>query len=58
MRWAGHVAYRMEMKSSYKILVRNPIYRRLGRPRHSWEDCIIIKWILKKLSQRTWTGFM
>jgi hypothetical protein len=41
MRWTGHMAYMMEMKSPYRILVRNPIKRRLGRLMHSWEDCVI-----------------
>jgi hypothetical protein len=38
MRWVGHVIY-MEMRNSYKILVRNPQGKRpLGRPRNGLKN--------------------
>jgi hypothetical protein len=43
MRWVEHVAHTTEGKGSYRILVGIPEGRRpLGRPRHRWEDDIII----------------
>ena len=42
LRWAGHVATRMEEgRSDYKILTGIPAGKRLlGRPRRRWEDNI------------------
>ena len=43
MRWAGHVARTGERRGVYKVLVLKPEGRRpLGRPRHSWEDKIMM----------------
>ena len=39
LRWAGHVARMDEGRSAFKILARK---RHLGRPRHRWEDNIIM----------------
>jgi hypothetical protein len=34
----GDVAHMREMRNSYKVLVRNPQWKRpLERPRHRWE---------------------
>jgi uncharacterized membrane protein YciS (DUF1049 family) len=39
MRWAGHVASMEKKRDAYRILVGKPEgKRRLGRPRHRWED--------------------
>jgi len=39
MRWAAHVASVWEIRKIYKILVRNPVRKRLvGRPRYRCED--------------------
>jgi hypothetical protein len=35
MKWAGHVARMGEMRNAYNIL--------FGRPRHRWEDNIIME---------------
>jgi hypothetical protein len=41
MRWAGHVARMGGKRNAYRILVGKPEgRRRLGRPRHIWEDNI------------------
>jgi hypothetical protein len=41
MRWAGHVARMGEDRKVYKVLVGKPEgNRKLGRPRHRWEDGI------------------
>jgi len=41
MRWAGHVARMGERTGVYRDLVGKPEgKRRLGRPRHRWEDNI------------------
>jgi hypothetical protein len=41
LRWAGHVAHMVEGRSVYSVLVGKPKgKRRLGRPRHRWEDNI------------------
>jgi hypothetical protein len=43
LRWLGHVAHMLEMRSAYKILVRKPEGKRpLGGSRHTWEDNIRI----------------
>jgi hypothetical protein len=43
MRWAGHVARMGEARGAYNILVGRPEGRRpLGRPRHRWEDNILM----------------
>lgn len=41
MRWARHVAYMVEMKKAYKIIIRQPEGNEvLGRLEHSWENNI------------------
>ena len=41
LRWAGHVARMEEGRGVRKVLVGKPEgKRRLGRPRHRWEDNI------------------
>jgi hypothetical protein len=41
MRWAGHVACMGQEREEYKVLVgKSEGKRRLGRPRHRWEDGI------------------
>ena len=41
MRWAKHVARILEKRGVYMVLVGKPERRRrLGRPRHRWEDNI------------------
>ena len=42
MRWADHVVRMEEGRSAFKILTAMYTYwkRRLGRPRHRWEDNI------------------
>jgi hypothetical protein len=41
MRWAEHVARKVERRGVYRILVGKPEGRRkLGRPRCRWEDNI------------------
>jgi hypothetical protein len=48
MRWAGHVACVGEKRNACRVLVMKPEgKRRLGRPRHRWEDNI--KMNLKEL---------
>jgi hypothetical protein len=43
MRWAGDVARTGEKRNAYRILVGKPEGKRpLGRPRHRWEDNIIM----------------
>jgi hypothetical protein len=43
MRWAGHVARRVEGRGGYGVLVGKPGGKRpLGRPRRRWEDNIKI----------------
>jgi hypothetical protein len=40
-RWVGHVVRMGEERGAYRILVGRPEGgRRLGRPRHRWEDNI------------------
>jgi hypothetical protein len=36
----GHVAHMGELRNAYKILVRKPEGRSLGRPRCRWKDNI------------------
>jgi hypothetical protein len=39
MRWAGHVALKVEGRKVYKVLVGTPEGKRqLGRPKRRWED--------------------
>ena len=39
VRWAGHVARMGERRGAYRVLVGKRVgKRRLGRPRHRWED--------------------
>jgi hypothetical protein len=43
VRWVGHVASMGEMRHAYKILIGQPADKRpLGRPRHRWEDNIVM----------------
>ena len=43
MRWAGHVACMGERRGVYRVLVEKPEGKRpLGRPRHRWEDNIVM----------------
>jgi hypothetical protein len=43
IRWAGHVACMGEMRNAYRVLVgKSKGKRQLGRPRHRWEDNIIL----------------
>jgi hypothetical protein len=43
MRWAGHVARIEEWRGLYRILVGKPEGKRpLGRPRHRWENNIML----------------
>jgi hypothetical protein len=43
MRWAGHEACMGEGRGVYRVLVRWPVGKRpLGRPRHRWEDNIMM----------------
>jgi hypothetical protein len=38
MRWAGHMVHMGEERKLYKVSVGKPNRKRLGRPRHRWED--------------------
>jgi hypothetical protein len=41
IRWAGHVARELEIRTAYRILVVKPPSKRpLGRPRRRWVDNI------------------
>jgi hypothetical protein len=41
IRWSGHVARILERRRVYRVLVGKPEgKRRLGKPRHRWEDNI------------------
>ena len=43
MRWAGHVACKGERRGIYRVLVGTPEGKRpLGRPRHRWEENIMM----------------
>jgi hypothetical protein len=43
MRWVGHVARMGEEMNVYRVLMGKPEGKRpLGRPRHRWEDGIIM----------------
>jgi hypothetical protein len=48
MRWAGHVAWIIEMRNANKILFIKPEGKRpLRRPRHIWKDNLReIRWEL------------
>jgi len=55
MRWVGHVVCMGERTGIYRVLVGKPeAKRRLGRPRHRWEDNI--KMIFRKWDVGVWTG--
>jgi hypothetical protein len=42
MRWAANVP-RIREKNELRVLVRKPEGKRpIGRPRHSWEDNIVV----------------
>jgi hypothetical protein len=52
VRWAGQVARVGERRNVYRVLVGKPEgKRRLGRPRHRWED--VIKMDLREIG---WGG--
>jgi len=41
MRWVGHVAYMVERRGAYRVLVGRPAENKpLGRPRCRWDDNI------------------
>jgi len=41
MRWAGYVAHMGEMRTTHKILVRQPQKKiSLGRPGHTWRKIL------------------
>jgi hypothetical protein len=43
MRWAGHVVHMGKRRYAYRVLVGKPEGKRpLGRPRHTWEDNIVM----------------
>jgi hypothetical protein len=43
MRWAGHVAHMGKRRGVYRVLVVKPEGKRpLGRPRHRWENNIVL----------------
>jgi hypothetical protein len=42
MRWAGHVVRMGQRRDAYRVLVREPKRRPLGRPMRRWEDNIKI----------------
>ena len=55
MRWAGHVMCMGERRGVYRVLVGKPEgKRRLGKPRHTWEDNI--RMIFVKWDVGVWTG--
>jgi hypothetical protein len=55
INWARHVACKGDRRCAYRILVGKPEgTRRLGRPRHRWEDNI--KMDLKELGVCLRTG--
>jgi len=55
MGWAGHVAFMVEWKGVYRVLVRKPEGKRsLGRPRRRWEDNIRMD--LQEVGCGVWTG--
>jgi hypothetical protein len=57
MRWDGYVAHTGEWRGLYRLLVRKPQGKRpLGRPGCRWDDNM--KWSIKKLNVRTWTGLI
>jgi hypothetical protein len=57
MRWAGHVAHMGEGRKVYRVLVRNPKGKRpLGRPRHRWEDGIIMD--LREIGWGVYSGYV
>ena len=54
-RWAGHVARMVEDSSALKILIGKPTEKRpLGRPRHRWEDSIIMNLKVIVIYVRNW----
>ena len=57
MRWVGHMAHIGERSGTYRVLIEKlEVKRPLGRSRHRWN--YNIKWILKKLDGRVWSGFI
>ena len=58
MRWAGHLAHMGEGRGVHRVLVGKPEGKRpLGRPRHRWEDNIILRWIFMKWEGVVETGW-
>jgi hypothetical protein len=56
MRWAGPVACIEEERKVYKVLMAKPEgKRRLGTPRHRWEDGIRMD--LREIGLGVWIGF-
>jgi hypothetical protein len=49
MRWTENEACIGESRGVYRFLVGKPEGKiPLGRPRHRWEDRIILRWIFRK----------
>jgi hypothetical protein len=43
VRWVGHISCMGEMTTAYNIFVGKHKWKRLlGRPRHRWEDNVIL----------------
>jgi len=69
MRWLGQVAYMGERRGVYRVLVVKPEgRRRLGRPRHRWEDnikmdcqevgCGVMDWIDLAQDRNRWQALV
>jgi hypothetical protein len=57
MGLAGHVAHRTWVRNMHKILFRKPEgERKLGRPRHRWEDNIRMD--VREIHWEVWIGFI
>jgi hypothetical protein len=57
MRWAEHVAWVLEERGMYKVLVRKSEGKRtLGRPRRRWEDNIRMDLQEVKCGGMDWIG--
>jgi len=54
-----HVAYRREIRNTYRVLMRKPEGKRpLGRLVPNIHRRIILNYILKKQDRSAWTGFI
>jgi hypothetical protein len=42
MRWLEHVAGMREKRNTYRVMMRRPVKRRLGKHTYRWEDNIQI----------------